>query len=201
MAPKAIFFLAIFSICAVTFFCWFFQLFFRFINEIFVFLFSKENEVTIKIKCILNYLMILKKTLMFKDRFKNETCPYKEKITKTCFLTLKLSDMIDMRRNTITSNAYKMAKRTRIILQYENLKAWHKILGTRSYRLNASNSAIFYLLKVNNRNTRKRCGICLKLTIKTSDVVLVFLLLNLNIFHTISNISIVDSEQVNVDWE
>ena len=74
--------------------------------------------------------------------------------------------MIDMRRNTITSNAYKMAKRTRIILQYENLKAWHKILGTRSYRLNASNSAIFYLLKVNNRNTRKRCGILFKVNYK-----------------------------------
>ena len=144
--------------------------------------------------------MILKKTLMFKERFKNETCPYKEKITKTCFLTLKLSDMIDMRRNTITSNAYKMAKRTLIILQYGNLKAWHNIFGTTSYTLNASNSAIFYLLKVNNRNNRKRCGICSKLTIKTPDIVLVFLVLNFNIFH-ISNVSIVDFEQVNVDWE
>ena len=48
--------------------------------------------------------------------------------------------------------------------------------------------ANIYMLKVNNRNTRKRCEICSDLTIKTpdnvSDVVLVFLLLNLNIFHT-----------------
>ena len=48
-----------------------------------------------------------------------------------------------------------------------------------------------YILKVNSRNTRKRCEICSKLTIKTPDVfivnfehivhlVLVFLLLNLS---------------------
>ena len=58
------------------------------------------------------------------------------------------------------------------------------------------NSAGIYLLKVNNRNTRTRCGICSKLTIKTperrhwrifivnfehiSHLVLVFLLLTLN---------------------
>ena len=39
-----------------------------------------------------------------------------------------------------------------------------------------------YLLKVNNRNTRIRCGICPKLTIKT---LLLTLLLTLNIFHTL----------------
>ena len=48
--------------------------------------------------------------------------------------------------------------------------------------------ANIYLFKLNNRNTRKRCEICSKLTIKTPDdvidVVLVFLLLTLNIFHT-----------------
>ena len=41
-----------------------------------------------------------------------------------------------------------------------------------------------YLLQVNNRNTRTRCEICSKLTIKTSEhishLVLVFLLLTLN---------------------
>ena len=36
-----------------------------------------------------------------------------------------------------------------------------------------------YLLKVNNRNTRTRCEICSKLTLKT----LVSFLLTLNIFH------------------
>ena len=45
-----------------------------------------------------------------------------------------------------------------------------------------------YLFKVNNRNTRKRCETCSQLTIKHQndvfDVVLVFLLLTLNIFHT-----------------
>ena len=44
--------------------------------------------------------------------------------------------------------------------------------------------ANIYLLKVSNRNTRKRCEICSKLTNKNViDVVLVFLLLTLNIFH------------------
>ena len=39
-----------------------------------------------------------------------------------------------------------------------------------------------YLLKVNNRNTKTRCEICSKLTIKThiSHLVLVFLLLTLS---------------------
>ena len=41
-----------------------------------------------------------------------------------------------------------------------------------------------YLLKVNNRNTRTRCGICSKLTIN-NGVVLVSWLLTLDIFHTL----------------
>ena len=46
------------------------------------------------------------------------------------------------------------------------------------------NPANIYLFQVNNRNIRKRCEICLKLTIKTPDIVLVVLLSTLNIFHT-----------------
>ena len=43
-----------------------------------------------------------------------------------------------------------------------------------------------YLLKVNNKNTRTRCQICSKLTIKAPehDVDLVSLLLTLNVFYT-----------------
>ena len=52
-----------------------------------------------------------------------------------------------------------------------------------------SQPANIYLFKVKNRNTRKRCETCSKLTIKHqngfNDIVLVFLLLTLNIFHTI----------------
>ena len=44
--------------------------------------------------------------------------------------------------------------------------------------------ASIYLLKVNNRNTRTRCEICLKLAINTPDL-LVSLSLSLNIFHTL----------------
>ena len=39
-----------------------------------------------------------------------------------------------------------------------------------------------YMFKVNSRNTRTRCEICSKLTIKT---IIVSLLLTLNIFHTL----------------
>ena len=44
------------------------------------------------------------------------------------------------------------------------------------------NRANIYLFKVNNKNNRKRCEICSKLTMKTSER-LVFLLLTLNVFH------------------
>ena len=54
------------------------------------------------------------------------------------------------------------------------------------------------MYKVNNRNTRKRCEIRSRLTMKSQndviDVVLVSLLLTFNIFHFFS---VVDFEQVN----
>ena len=40
-----------------------------------------------------------------------------------------------------------------------------------------------YLYKVNNRNTRKKCEICSKLTINTPERRLMFLFLTLNMFH------------------
>ena len=51
-----------------------------------------------------------------------------------------------------------------------------------------SSPARIYLLKVNNRNTKTRCEICSKLTIKTVERhqwLLVSFLLTLNIFHTL----------------
>ena len=61
-----------------------------------------------------------------------------------------------------------------------------------------------YLLKVYNRNTKTRCEICSNLTVKTPErrqndvigVVLVSFLLTLNIFQTLSSVSIVDFEHV-----
>ena len=57
-------------------------------------------------------------------------------------------------------------------------------------------SASNYVFKVNKRNTRTQCEICLKLTIKTPEwrVVLMSLLLTLNIFHTLFG-------QENAGWE
>ena len=50
-----------------------------------------------------------------------------------------------------------------------------------------ANPANIYLFKVNNRNTRKRCEICSKLTIKTP-------------VRRFSSASIFDFEHVNVSW-
>ena len=58
------------------------------------------------------------------------------------------------------------------------------------------NPANIYFFKINNRNTRKSCEICSKLTIKTPELLT---LLNLNIFHT--SVSVVEFEQVSVTWE
>ena len=67
--------------------------------------------------------------------------------------------------------------------------------------------ANIYLLKTNNRNTRKRCEICSKLTIKTPEsrqcgrgVVLVFFIVNFQHITPFSSVSFVDFEQVNFSW-
>ena len=52
--------------------------------------------------------------------------------------------------------------------------------------------ANIYLFKVNNRDIRKRCETCLKLTKKTTRTTC----LTLNIFY-----SVVGFEQVNVSWD
>ena len=59
--------------------------------------------------------------------------------------------------------------------------------------------ASIYLFKGNKRNTRKRCQICSKLTIKAPEQRhLAFLLLTLKKFHAFSSVSIVAFEQENV---
>ena len=64
--------------------------------------------------------------------------------------------------------------------------------------------ANIHLFKISNRNTRKRCETCLKLTIKISGrrhrLVLVFLLLTLKTYLTPFSRFSVDFEQVNVSW-
>ena len=60
------------------------------------------------------------------------------------------------------------------------------------------------MFKVNNRNSRTRCEICSKLTIKTPedviDFVLLSLLLTLTYFTPCSSVFITNFEQVNADW-
>ena len=59
------------------------------------------------------------------------------------------------------------------------------------------------MFKVNNTNTRTRCGICSKLTIKTRErgVVLVTFLLTFNIITPCFSVFIVNFEQVNAAWD
>ena len=76
---------------------------------------------------------------------------------------------------------FKSCLRCVEVVKVEN----YRQLSQLKIRLKAAN---IYLFKVNNRSTRKRFEIYLKLTIKTPerrhDVVPVFLSLTLNIFHT-----------------
>ena len=67
------------------------------------------------------------------------------------------------------------------------------------------NPAGIYLLKVNNRNTRARSEICSNLTIKTPERRQwhrsgVFIVNFKHISHLLLVFSIVDFEQVNVNW-
>ena len=65
-------------------------------------------------------------------------------------------------------------------------------------------TANIYLLKVNNRNTKKRCEICSKSAINTSERChwrrSGVLLLTLNTCHPFSSVSISHFGQVNVSW-
>ena len=68
-----------------------------------------------------------------------------------------------------------------------------------------SNSAGIYLLKVNNRNTRIRCEICSKLTIKIPerrqwDRSGIFIVHFEHISHLVSTVSIVNFEHVIAGW-
>ena len=63
---------------------------------------------------------------------------------------------------------------------FDTLKS-RKKFGKMLYVVLTNGTAGNYMFKVNNRNTRRRCKICSKLTIKA----LVSLLLTLNIFHTL----------------
>ena len=62
------------------------------------------------------------------------------------------------------------------------------------------NPASIYLFKVNNGNSKTRCWICSKLTIKTPER-RQWRQLTLNNFTYYSSVSIIDFEQANAGWE
>ena len=85
---------------------------------------------------------------------------------------------------------------------------WTRILSQEKNPCFGSKMAFpanIYLFKIKNRNTKKRCDVCSKLTVKTldrhhrrrsSDFVVNFE----HISHLFSSVSIVDFEQVNISW-
>ena len=89
---------------------------------------------------------------------------------------------------------------SRSFVSYSFLHLWCSLFAKKL-------TANFYLFKVNNGNTRKKCEICSLLTLKTierrrtGDVVLVFLLYLWTYFTSFSSAFIVDFEQVNVSWD
>ena len=60
------------------------------------------------------------------------------------------------------------------------------------YAKSSGKAAGNYMFKINNRNTRTRCKICSKLTIKTPERCQ---------FTPCSSVSIVNFEQINAGWK
>ena len=50
-------------------------------------------------------------------------------------------------------------------LKYNDFREEHKLISSSSFNIRSK----IYLFKVTNRDTRKRCEICSKLTIKTPE--------------------------------
>ena len=104
-----------------------------------------------------------------------------------------LQDPIDMKTMVLLNKLY-----TKFIVDMVALEVCLQVLIT----IKPSN----YLLVQSRQKHKKECEICSELTIKTpkrrSDVVLMFLLLTLNIFHTFfPSVSIVEFEKINVYLE
>ena len=109
------------------------------------------------------------------------------------------SKVICKRKQWFPSRSYNLSKVLHLESNFQYLpflNIWH-VSDTKSVKtsLNIVLLAGNYMFKVNNRNTRTRCEICSKLTIKIS------LLLTLIIFHSLLNVSIVNFEQVNASWD
>ena len=77
------------------------------------------------------------------------------------------------------------------------------ILWVMIFTQEKNSSTNIFLFIVNNRNTRKRCEICSKLTIKTPQrrsTVFIVNFEHISYLHLFSSVSTVGFEQVNVCW-
>ena len=91
--------------------------------------------------------------------------------------------------NTKYKKHLKLNKQWKIIYLHKNRDAGQ--LGWKLSHKRQGIPANICLFEVINRNTRKRCEICSKLTIKTPER---------TYFTPFSSVSIIDLEQVNVRW-
>ena len=117
----------------------------------------------------------------------SDNCPFLLKLRTFFFLQGQCTMPIGEKINTLAllffySQCKESLHIIRFCTQFWNiLKAFEKILST--------NPANIYLLKVNKRNTRKRCEICSKLTVKTPERRQWFrsgvFIVTLNMFHAL----------------
>ena len=122
------------------------------------------------------------------DTFKSkgESNNWLQQFCKKHHVLMNLSPLADISYWERSALSHLIRVLLNILSQHHLINAGPKVVP-----MNPANN---YMFKVNNKNTRSRCEICSKLTIKTperrheNDVngfVLVFLLLTLNIFHTL----------------
>ena len=125
--------------------------------------------------------------------FRRSTIPQKHFITIIAIIEiLKFALRIDAYWNSIWKSCSKTSIKTISFIQSFSCCASHwanwNLTPTKRYStlhwyllksLCYTMPVGIYMFKVHNRNTRTRCEICLKLTIKTPE------LLTLNIFHTL----------------
>ena len=124
-------------------------------------------------------------------------------IFKNTFFTEHLRTIVSV-SNQKERQCYDQQKITGGNLKYISSKNFTRSLEKRLWQNPVSAEQIIpaniNLFKVNNRNTRKRCEICSKLTIKTRPRSGVFIVNFEHNFTPFSSVSTVDFEQVNVNW-
>ena len=151
------------------------------------------NISSSRITCFISYTLTRRHTTSFQSRYD----------VVVCLQGIQGNSLIiDQKLHHVKYYVRKQSKMS-TFHGYVHMRYWsqswhlfsHSIMVLKTMKLLVIllqvNPAGNYMFKVNNRNTRKRCEICLKLTIKTPE----------RRFTPFSTVSIVNFEQVNAGWE